>query len=275
MALISPPPSPIAGQRLQWGGLADAGQALAIAEAAANFSGLTLVITNGAQPATQLETELIFFAGDSLPILHFPDWETLPYDLFSPHQDIISERLLCLHKLPAITKGILIVPITTLMHRVAPLTFIQGQSFVYQSGDSINVDKLRSQLQLAGYQCVDNVYEHGEFAVRGALVDIFPMGSKTPFRLDLFDDEIETLRTFDPETQRTIDQVDSIRLLPAKEIPLDRSSINRFQNNWVSRFDVDPRKSTFYQDISKGVAPQGAEYFLPLFFKKRGVSYPF
>jgi len=266
MALISPPPSPIAGQRLQWGGLADAGQALAISEAAENFNGLTLVITDGAKPAAQLETELSFFAGSRLPILHFPDWETLPYDLFSPHQDIISDRLSCLHKLPSITQGILIVPITTLMHRVPPLEFIQGQAFLYESGDTVNVDKLRNQLQIAGYQCVENVYEHGEFAVRGALVDIFPMGSKVPFRIDLFDDEIETLRTFDPETQRTIDQVDSIRLLPAKEIPLDRSSINRFQNNWVSRFDADPRNSTFYQDISKGIAPQGVEYFLPLFF---------
>ncbi|MCV6604271.1 MAG: transcription-repair coupling factor, partial [Porticoccaceae bacterium] len=195
MPLLHPPEPPAAGQKHRWGGLRGAGQALAISEAAQQFDGLTLVITDAAKPAAQLETELQFFNRD-LPVLHFPDWETLPYDLFSPHQDIVSERLRCLHRLPRVNKGILIVPASTLMHRLAPPSFISGHSFVYKTGDRVDTDRLREQLQQAGYQCVDTVYEHGEYAVRGALVDIFPMGSKHPFRLDLFDDEIESLRSF-------------------------------------------------------------------------------
>ncbi|MGS2723354.1 transcription-repair coupling factor [Porticoccus sp. GXU_MW_L64] len=265
MPLLHPPEPPPAGQKHRWGGLQGAGQALAISEAAQQFDGLTLVITDGAKSAAQLETELQFFNSE-LPVLHFPDWETLPYDLFSPHQDIISERLRCLYRLPQVSKGILIVPASTLMHRLAPPSFISGHSFVYKAGDTVNVDRLREQLQQAGYQCVDTVYEHGEYAVRGALVDIFPMGSKQPFRLDLFDDEIESLRSFDPESQRTIDQLDAIDLLPAKEVPLDKPGIRRFQDNWHSRFDADPRSSALYQDVSNGAAAQGIEYFLPLFF---------
>ena len=265
MPLLHPPEPPASGQKHRWGGLQGAGQALAISEAAQQFEGLTLVITDAAKAAAQLETELQFFNSE-LPVLHFPDWETLPYDLFSPHQDIVSERLRCLHRLPQVNKGILIVPASTLMHRLAPPSFISGHSFVYKAGDTVNVDRLREQLQQAGYQCVDTVYEHGEYAVRGALVDIFPMGSKHPFRLDLFDDEIESLRSFEPESQRTIDQLDAIDLLPAKEVPLDKTGIRQFQDNWHSRFEVSPRDSTLYQDISNGVASQGIEYFLPLFF---------
>lgn len=268
MTLLHPPAPPSPGQKHSWGGLAGAGQALAISEAAQEFEGLTLVITETAKQAAQLETELEFFGSDKLPVLHFPDWETLPYDLFSPHQDIISDRLRCLYRLPKVEKGILIVPTSTLMHRLPPASFIGGHAFVYRAGDRVDVNDLRDRLQQAGYQCVDTVYEHGEFAVRGALVDIFPMGSRQPFRLDLFDDEIESLRSFDPENQRTIDQLDEINLLPAREMPLDKSGIRHFQDSWHTRFDTDPRNSTFYQDISNGVAPQGVEYFLPMFFEQ-------
>ncbi len=273
--LLHPPPPPPPGQRHRWGGLAHAGQALAIAEAAEQFNGLTLVLTDAAKPAAQLETELTFFSDGRLTVLHFPDWEILPYDLFSPHQDIVSERLRCLYKLPSVSKGILIVPVTTLMHRLPPQTFVSAYSFAYRSGDQLDVSRLREQLQKAGYRCVETVYEHGEFAVRGSLVDIFPMGSKEPFRIDLFDNEIESLRSFDPESQRTITQLDAIELLPAREIPLDKNGIRHFQDNWHSHFDADPRRSQLYQDVSNGVAPQGIEYFLPLFFEQCGTLFDY
>ena len=266
--MLELPSPPITGNKDCWSGLNGAGLSLAVAEAASTFDGLTLLLTDSAKNAAQLRSELAFFANPEINVLHFADWETLPYDLFSPHQDIISERLATLSQLPNTCRGILVVPVTTIMHRLPPLSFISGRSFNHRTGDTLDVGKLRKQLERAGYHCVDTVYEHGEFAVRGALIDIFPMGSDTPFRIDLFDDEIETLRSFDPETQRTLEKTDVISLLPAREIPLDKAAINHFQNSWHERFDVDHRKCPLYQDISDGIAPQGVEYFLPLFFEQ-------
>jgi transcription-repair coupling factor (superfamily II helicase) len=194
---------------------------LAIAEAASAAKRFTLLLTADSQNAERLQQELSFFAPD-LPVLHFPDWETLPYDLFSPHQDIISQRISALYRLPELKHGVLVVPITTALHRLAPKRFLLGSSLVLDAGQKLDVNDMRTRLEAAGYRCVDTVYEHGEFAVRGALIDLFPMGSDQPFRIDLFDDEIETLRTFDPETQRSIDKVESIKLLPAREFPLEK-----------------------------------------------------
>ncbi len=263
-------PANKAGDRRQWANLHGAAAALAVATAAREFNGLTLVLATSAKSAATLQNELLFFGGDEddFPILHFPDWETLPYDLFSPHQDIISERLATLHRLPTIRKGILVVPIATAMHRLPPPQFIAANSFVYNVGDKLDITALRRQFQQAGYRSVDTVYEHGEYAVRGALVDVYPMGSRLPIRIDLFDDEIETLRSFDPETQRTEEKVSAIELLPGREFPRDKAGINHFLDNWHLHFDNDPRACAVYQDVKAGLLPNGIEYYLPLFFDK-------
>lgn len=243
---------------------------MAIANAARQYPGLSLVITADTSSAMRVETELGFFSGknDKLPVMHLADWETLPYDSISPHQDIISERLNTLYKLPSIKQGILVVPITTLMQRLMPQQYLLGNSLVVHRGEHIDLDGMRRTLEKAGYHCVDTVYEHGEFAVRGALIDIFPMGSNLPYRIDLFDDEVETLRTFDPETQLTIQQVDAIHLLPAKEYPLDKAGINFFKQEWHQRFDVNHKACPVFQDVSAGISPPGVEYYLPLFFER-------
>ncbi|TNE80291.1 MAG: DEAD/DEAH box helicase, partial [Gammaproteobacteria bacterium] len=266
MSILSLPPLNAPGDKRLWQGAQGAGTALAIAEASQQHRGLTLVITDSARSAVELEEELTFFLSDDYPVFHFPDWETLPYDLFSPHQDIVSERLRTLFRLPQANTGVVVVPVTTLMHRLPPREFIGQHAFDYRTGDQLDLDVLRGQLETAGYHCVDTVVEHGEFAVRGALIDIYPMGAKLPFRIDLFDDEIETLRTFDPETQRTLEQTDSICLLPAREVPLDKAAIRRFKDNWLSHFDVDERRCPMFRDVSEGIPSQGIEYFMPLFF---------
>ncbi len=250
-----------------WGNLTGASRALAIAEGALLHPGLSLVITTDTAMAGQLERELRFFAPD-LPVLSFPDWETLPYDRFSPHQDIISQRLKTLYQLPSVTQGIIVVPMTTLLHRIAPRTFLGGSVLMLELGQQLDMDKMRLDLDSAGYRCVDTVYEHGDYAVRGALLDLYPMGSRLPLRIDLFDDEIETLRTFDPETQRSIDKVEQVHLLPAKEFPLDKAALTGFRARFRERFDVDYRRCPVYQDLSEGMVPAGVEYYLPLFFEE-------
>jgi len=267
-SILHPPAANAPGDRRTWASLPGAAQSLAIVEAARNDRRLCLVIAESASAATQLEAELRFFAGgDDLPVMHLPDWETLPYDVFSPHQDIVSERLHCLYQLPRTRQGILVAPITTLLQRLAPPSHITGSSFVHKVGEQLDIDKLRLQLESAGYRAVETVYEHGEFAVRGSLIDIFPMGSALPFRIDLLDDEIDTLRTFDPETQVSLHKQDQISLLPAREFPFDKAAIKRFLDNWHDHFDVDVRKCMVYQDVKGGVASQGIEYYLPLFFQ--------
>lgn len=267
---IKPPVSSKPGNRQYWGQLHGSAQALAIVNAARQHSGFNLVIAADTSSAMRIESELRFFAGDdkSLPILHLADWETLPYDTISPHQDIISERLSTLYKLPSLKQGILVAPITTLLQRLMPQEYLLGNSLMVQRGESIDISSMRRNLEKAGYYCVDTVYEHGEFAVRGSLIDIFPMGSARPYRIDLFDDEVETLRTFDAETQLTIEQVHSIQLLPAKEYPLDKNGINLFKQNWLERFDVNHKACPVFQDISAGISPSGVEYYLPLFFER-------
>ncbi|HLD67145.1 MAG TPA: transcription-repair coupling factor [Pseudomonas sp.] len=266
MSVLHLPTLPAASGKQTWGNLPGAALSLAIAEAASAGKRFTLLLTADSQSAERLEQELSFFAPE-LPVLHFPDWETLPYDLFSPHQDIISQRIAALYRLPELSHGILVVPITTALHRLAPTRFLLGSSLVLDVGQKLNVEQMRTRLQATGYRCVDTVYEHGEFAVRGALIDLFPMGNALPYRIDLFDDEIETLRTFDPETQRSIDKVESIRLLPAREFPLNKEAVTGFRARFRERFDVDFRRCTIYQDLNSGITPAGIEYYLPLFFE--------
>ncbi|SDS04869.1 transcription-repair coupling factor (superfamily II helicase) [Halopseudomonas sabulinigri] len=268
-SLLSPPASQGPGSKAHWAGLHGAARALAIAEAASQHRGLSLVISTDTSAADSLEQELRFFSPE-LPVLSFPDWETLPYDRFSPHQDIISQRLRTLFQLPQVEQGILVVPLTTLLHRLPPRSFLGGSVLMLELGQRLDIEQMRLNLDAAGYRCVDTVYEHGDYAVRGALLDLYPMGSKLPYRIDLFDDEIETLRTFDPESQRSIDKVERIHLLPAKEFPLDKSALTGFRARFRERFEVDHRRCPLYQDLAEGLVPPGIEYYLPLFFDELG-----
>ena len=228
---------------------------------------LLMVVTADTSSAIALERELPFFLSSPLEILTFPDWETLPYDNFSPHQDIISERLRTLYRLPFLSAGILIVPVPTLMHRLPPTSYVAGNSLVLELGQNLDIEPFRHNLQRNGYLNVDTVFEHGEYTLRGSLLDIFPMGSESPYRIDLLDDEVDSLRTFDPETQRTVDRVESIELLPAREFPLNPSAVARFQLNWYDSFEVDHDACPVYTEVSAGRAPGGCEYYLPLFFE--------
>ncbi len=257
------------GERYRAGQLYGSAQGLLLAKAATQHDGPLLVLTDDTAAAHRLEIETRFYLSDNpLPILHFPDWETLPYDSFSPHQDIISERLETLHQLPGFKKGLLFVPITTLMHRLAPRTFLEANTLKLKTGDQFDIELWRTKLEKTGYRYVSQVMEHGEFAVRGAIIDLYPMGSKLPFRIDLFDDEIDTLRTFDPDTQRSIETLDSIQLLPAREFPTTDSSVQLFRQQFRRHFEGDPQKSLIYREVSAGNMPSGIEYYLPLFFEQ-------
>jgi len=263
------PQLPARGQCLRWSRLYGDSLPIALANAAMGHAGLLLVVTADSQEAEQLQQQLRFFCTDqTLDILCFPDWETLPYDSFSPHQDIISERLHALHRLPTLEKGILLVPVATLLQRLPPPTFLDQYSLILDTGETLDLDAMRLRLENAGYHCVAEVMEHGEFAVRGSILDLFPMGSSNPFRIDLFDDEIESIRTFDPETQRSLDPVKQIRLLPAREFPSDEVAITRFRQAYRSQFEGDPQRSLIYRDVSNGLMPSGIEYYLPLFLEQ-------
>lgn len=276
MRIFKENPALNSDQKVHWRDLTSSGLALALTEASLNHDGLTVVITNSAKEASYQRGAIEFFSkGQDLPILIFPDWETLPYDIFSPHQDIISGRLKTLSKLPTTKQGILLVPITTIMHRLAPVDFVSSRSFHYQVGDELDRDNLQSQLNKVGYNRVDTVYEHGEFAFRGSIIDIFPMGAKSPFRLDLLDTEVESLRLFDPESQRTIESVQRIDVLPAREFPLDKQSINTFLNKWHDCFDNNPDPCPVYRDVKESIAPQGIEYYSSLFFEKTATLFDY
>lgn len=267
---VAPTPWPEKpGTRTALGPCPGAAAAMAIAELAEAQAFVVVIVPSSAVAAT-LERELPLFCRKPTDILTLPDWETLPYDSFSPHQDIVSERLNTFHQLPGMRSGILLVPVTTLMQRSPPVHYVAGNSLVLDVGQSLDSDTLVNNLALNGYRAVDTVYEHGEYAVRGSLLDIFPMGSHVPYRIDLFDAEIESLRTFDPETQRTIEKVEAVRLLPAREFPLSDEAIHRFKMNWYRQFDGDPEACPLFREICAGRVPGGAEYFLPLFFDQCG-----
>lgn len=226
-----------------------------------------LVITADAVSARQLQAEMQFFGHDDMPVLNFPSWETLPYDNFSPHQDIVSERLATLSALQNGLRCVLIVPVTSLMNRLPPLDYIGARVLDLVVGQPFDARQMRQRLEASGYRCVDTVTEHGEYTLRGSVMDIFPAGSDVPCRIDLFDTTIETLRHFDPESQRTISRTERIRLLPAREFPLDPPGIKQFLDRWHEYFPhSQPRQCAMYQDIGSGIAAPGAEYFLPLFF---------
>ena len=263
------PVIPANNQQTQyWGQLYGNSLALAIVETAKNAQQPVVVITGSATEAQLLESAIEFYTSDSIPLLHFPDWETLSYDIFSPHQDIISERLNSLSHLPQLQTGIIVLPIQTLAQRIAPQSYISAHSLILDVGDTLSLDNIRVRFEQTGYQCVSSVMEHGEFAVRGSILDVFPMGSQLPFRIELFDDEIENIRSFDPESQRTIEKLDKIHLLPAREFPLDENGIKQFRQAFRVRFEGEPQNCNIYRDISNGLASPGIEYYLPLFFEQ-------
>ncbi|MDP3295209.1 MAG: transcription-repair coupling factor [Nevskia sp.] len=264
--LLSPPLPAEAGARLHWAGLPGASAALAIAEAAARHDGLVIAVTAGEQHAYKLEEELRFFANAALPVMHFPDAETLPYDPFSPHQEILSDRLAALYRLPSQTRGVLIITAGTLLERLPPRSWLDGRALLLKAGDKLPPHAFRERLIAAGYQSVSEVQTQGEFAVRGALIDVFPMGASDAYRLDLFDDEVESIRVFDPDTQRSTEKVGEIRLLPAREFPTDKAGIKTFRRRYREYFPGDPARSRIYSEVSKNLMPGGVEAYLPLFF---------
>ena len=257
-----------ASHAVAWPGLSGCADSLALATAIQNENHLFVAVTPDNQTALRLEHELAFFLGDEFPILHFPDWETLPYDVFSPLPEIISERLKTLALLPQTKRGALVVSVTTLMHRLAPREHVLANCFAVKVGDDFNLELNRIKLESVGYQCVSQVYQHGEFAVRGSIVDLFPMGSKVPYRIELFDEDIESIRTFDPESQRSLDKVKDIQLFPAREFPFTDEYIKHFRQAFREAFPETSAKNVLYVDVSKGITPSGIEYYLPLFVEQ-------
>jgi len=258
-----------AGKRQRWGQLYGCSGSLVMSQTAREFDGLVVVITHDTRQALLLEEELQFFLADSgVEHLSLPDWETLPYDSFSPHQDIISERLRTLYQLPKHQKGILLLPVQTLMQRLPPRSFLDKHCLLIESGQTLNLTEFRRQLEQSGYRCVSSVIEHGEFAVRGSIIDLYPMGSKRPLRIELFDDEVESIRSFDAESQRSLEKVDKLDLLPAREFPVDEDAISRFRQNFRSKFEGDPQRSLIYHEVSKNMMPGGIEYYFPLFHEE-------
>ena len=251
-----------------WGQLQGSSPALCIAQAQAQYNGPIVLITADTPSALKLEKELAFFmADDNVPITLFPDWETLPYDTFSPHQDIVSQRLETLFRFTQQVDGIFIVPINTLMQRLAPTDYLAKYLLMLNKGDTLDRDQFRRNLEQAGYLHVSQVMSHSEFSVRGSIIDLFPMGSDKPFRIDLFDDEVDSIRFFDTETQRSGDAVDKIRLLPAREFPTDKAALNLFRQQFLEKFDANNAQESVFSQVTKGTMPSGVEYYLPLFFE--------
>ncbi|QPL54475.1 transcription-repair coupling factor [Vibrio navarrensis] len=255
-----------AGDKKHIGCLPGASLALSIAELAKAATSHTVLVVPDPQSALKLQAEVEQFYRESVTV--FPDWETLPYDNFSPHQDIISERIATLFQLPGQTNGITIVPVSTLLQRQSPRDFLLQHTLMVKVGDRYSLEKLRLQLDNSGYRHVDQVFGPGEYASRGSILDLYPMGSHDPYRIDFFDDEIDTIRTFDPENQRSTDAVQEIRLLPAHEFPTTEAAIEDFRIRWRSQFDARREPESVYMQVSKGTWPAGIEYWQPLFFEQ-------
>ncbi len=254
------------GEQYRWGRLYGSSKALAVSRVAIERDIPVIVITADSLQASRFADELDFYAGGQFSTLIFPDWETLPYDLFSPYQDITSERLSTLARLSGFRKGVLIVPVTTAMHRLLPQDYLVAHSLQLETGQPLDIQKFRQDLAASGYIFTAQVVEHGDIAVRGSLIDIFPMGAKQPYRIDLFDNEIDSIRIFDPETQRSLEKTDRINILPAREVALNDTGIARFRSGWRERFAGNPANCPVYRDVSQGLAPAGIEYYLPLFY---------
>jgi len=286
------PPMPKAGQQRVYWRASPSASAIAfhIGQAAQLHEGLLLVVARDNHAAQQIESDLRTLLARDVqadgnaaglqrrpwpPILHFPDWETLPYDRFSPHPDIVSQRLSALHRMPALDRGIVVVPVQTLLQRLAPVRHVVGGSFDIKVGDRLDFDAEKRRLEGAGYRNVPQVLDPGDFAVRGGLLDVYPMGAEQPFRIELLDEDVDTIRIFDPESQRSLEKIDAIHLLPGRELPLDEESVKRALDTLRERFDIDTRRSALYQDLKAGTAPAGIEYYLPMFFKETSTLFDY
>jgi len=274
-SLLRPPVPSKERPSLRWHQLYGSAAALALAEAMQADSRLYVIVADGARELERLSAELQFYAAGQLDLLTFPDWEVLPYDLFSPHPDITSERLRSLFELPRLKKGCLVVTADTLMQRLPPKAYVQARAFELKVGQTLGLEAFRDRLVEAGYASVSQVTSPGEFAMRGSLLDVFPTGSRDPLRIDLFDEDIEAIRRFDPETQRSLDSLDSVRLLPAREVPLDAEGVKGFRRRFRTRFEGDPNQSSIYRGVSEGLAPPGIEFYLPLFFDETSTLFDY
>jgi len=265
--------------RPRYSHLTGSSDSLALSQYAARHSPV-VVITANALEAQRLFEEIPYFAiemkdATTLRVHLLPDWETLPYDHFSPHQDLVSERLATLHHVRNDAFDVVIVPITTALYPLPPVEHLAAYTFFLKRGEALDVAKLREQMTFAGYSHVQQVLSPGEYCIRGGIIDLFAMGSVLPYRIDLFDNEIETIATFDVDTQRTLYPVPEIRLLPAREFPLDEAGQQRFRQKFRERFEGDPSRSHIYKNVSKGNAPAGIEYYLPLFFDKTATLFDY
>jgi len=276
-ALLEAHPAPAAGQVRTLPACHGSGDALLLAALAAREAagGRALAIVAAAAPDAQRLAEEIRWFAPQLRVLLLPDWETLPYDAFSPHQDLVSERLSTLYALQRGDCDVLLAPASTALHRLAPPSYLASHTFFFHKGQRLDERGLRTQLTLAGYEHVSQVVHPGEYCVRGGLIDLYPMGSALPFRLDLFGDEIESIRTFDPDTQRSLYAIDRVRLLPGREFPIDEAARTAFRSRWRERFEGDPSRSTVYRDVGNGIAPAGIEYWLPLFHERTATLFDY
>ncbi|WP_028862933.1 transcription-repair coupling factor [Psychromonas aquimarina] len=263
--------------RLAFANLLGSSQALAVSECARQQKSPLILIVNDTPTALKLRYELEFFVEGKIELIAFPDWETLPYDHFSPHQDIISTRIETLYKLPNLKQGILIVPISTLLLRLAPPSYLKQHTLIIKNEQKIELQSLRADLEEAGYYAVEQVMEHGEFCARGSLLDIYPMGSETPYRIDFFDDEIDSIRPFDSESQRSLKPVNEVKFLPAHEFATDSGAVKRFKAQFAAVFTnpLSTGKDSIFREISQFNLPAGIEYYLPLFFEQTATLFDY
>jgi len=262
------PSLPEKNDKTYWNRLYGSSLALSIVEASnTHKNGPVVIIVEDVTHADVLTKEIEFYKDKKQTIYHLPDWETLPYDIFSPHQDIIAERLTTLHALQKINSGdIVIIPIHTLAQRLAPRSYIQGNVLSLKIRQQLDIESFRRNLEASGYTNVNEVMEHGEFAIRGSIIDLYPASSTMPYRIDLFDDEIESIRCFDPQSQRSDNKVESVELLPAREFPTDEAGIKKFRSRYRELLSGDPLNSIIYKSVSDGIMPSGIEYYLPVFY---------
>jgi transcription-repair coupling factor (superfamily II helicase) len=266
--LLHPPLPAVGDAPARWRGLHGSARALALAEAARLDTRPWIVIASDARELERLADELRFFGGAELTLLTLPDWEVLPYDVFSPHPDIVSQRLRALSQLPQLTRGIVLLSVESLLARLPPRSYVQARSFELKVGASLAIEPLRTRLIESGYASVSQVTGPGEFALRGSLFDVYPMGSDSPVRVDLLDDRIDSIRSFDPDTQRSLQSTPQLTMLPAREMPVDAESVKAFRRRYRARFEGDIARMPIYRGVAEGIAPPGIEFYLPLFFDK-------